>query len=405
MIRLENTSFDHCIKCTVCTIYCPVARATHLFPGPKQSGPDAERLRIKNPGLVDASLKYCTNCKRCEIACPSNVKIADIIQEARWKYARQRWFRPRDFFMSRTDLVGSVATIFGPLVNFIVGLTIVKFMMEIFIRVPARRSFPSYNSGTFARWFKKIRPAQKSYRSRVTYFHGCFVNYNRRSLGEDLVSLLNAMDIGVDITREKCCGVPLIANGYLSRARKNARHNIARLTAQKPHNSGKIVTTSSSCAFALKHEYANLLGLDNADIYSDTEYITKYLFDRFEDGIIPAMKPVNIRAAYHPPCHLERLGGVMYTIDILKRVPGLDLVILNSECCGIAGTYGFKKEYYSISQDVGARLFKLIDRANPEYVITDCETCAMQIEMNTSYKVIHPVTLLAMALQQGEQAG
>ncbi|TFH43778.1 MAG: 4Fe-4S dicluster domain-containing protein, partial [Chrysiogenales bacterium] len=76
MIRLENISFDQCIKCTVCTIYCPVARVTHLFPGPKQSGPDTERLRIKDPELVDASLKYCSNCKRCETACPSGVQIA-----------------------------------------------------------------------------------------------------------------------------------------------------------------------------------------------------------------------------------------------------------------------------------------------------------------------------------------
>ncbi|HOO73507.1 MAG TPA: anaerobic glycerol-3-phosphate dehydrogenase subunit GlpC [Spirochaetota bacterium] len=399
MIKLENISFDHCIKCTVCTIYCPVARNTHLFPGPKQSGPDAERLRIKNPELVDASLKYCTNCKRCEIACPSNVKIADIIQDAKWKYTRARLFRPRDFFMSRTDFVGSMATIFGPLVNFVVGLGIVKFFMDLFLSIPLQRSFPSYNTGTFASWFKRKRKGQKKYRSKVTYFHGCYVNYNKRSLGEDLVSVLNAMDIGVEITSEKCCGVPLIANGYLTRARKNARYNIKHLSEQKKNNSGKIVATSSSCAFALKHEYANLLALDNSSIYTDTEYITKYLFDRFEDGIIPPLKPVNIRAAYHAPCHLERLGGVMYTIDILKRIPGLDLVILNSECCGIAGTYGFKKEYYQISQAIGQHLFRLIDRANPEYVITDCETCAMQIEMNTPYQVLHPINVLAMALK------
>ncbi|HOW82892.1 MAG TPA: anaerobic glycerol-3-phosphate dehydrogenase subunit GlpC [Spirochaetota bacterium] len=399
MINLENISFDHCIKCTVCTIYCPVARNTHLFPGPKQSGPDAERLRIKNPRLVDASLKYCTNCKRCEIACPSNVKIADIIQDAKWKYTRVFWFRPRDFFMSRTDLAGSAATMFAPLVNFVVSLTIVKLLMEFFLRIPSARAFPTYNNGTFTSWFKKIRGHQGGFKNRVTYFHGCFVNYNKRSLGEDLVRVLNSMKIGVDVVREKCCGVPLIANGYLTRARKNARYNIASLSEQKKSNSGIIVTTSSSCAFALKHEYANLLGLDNSAIYSNTEYITKYLFDRFEDGNIPDMKPVHIRAAYHAPCHLERLGGVMYTIDILKRIPGLDLVILNSECCGIAGTYGFKKEYYKVSQDIGQHLFKLIDRANPEYVITDCETCAMQIEMNTQYQVIHPVTLLAMALK------
>ena len=110
------------------------------------------------------------------------------------------------------------------------------------------------------------------------------------------------------------------------------------------------------------------------------------------------MKTLAMRVAYHSPCHLERLGGVIYTTSILKMIPGLDLVILNSECCGIAGTYGFKKEYYRISQDIGSHLFKLIDQASPEFVVTDCETCAMQIEMNTPYRVIHPVSLIAMSL-------
>jgi hypothetical protein len=70
------------------------------------------------------------------------------------------------------------------------------------------------------------------------------------------------------------------------------------------------------------------------------------------------MKPVNIRAAYHSPCHLERMGGVIYTINLLRKIPGLDLVILHSECCGIAGTYGFKREYYAVSQEIGSGLFK-----------------------------------------------
>ncbi len=106
-----------------------------------------------------------------------------------------------------------------------------------------------------------------------------------------------------------------------------------------------------------------------------------------------------MRVSYHTPCHLERMGGTIYSIDLLKRIPGLELVIMNSECCGIAGTYGFKTEYYEISQKIGSELFKLIDNSNPEYVVTDCETCTLQIEMNTNYKVLHPITILAMALE------
>ena len=399
MIRLENISFDHCIKCTVCTISCPVARVTHLFPGPKQSGPDAERLRIKNPELVDESLKYCTNCKRCEVACPSGVQIASIIQEAKWKYLKKGGFRPRDFFMSRTDLVGRSATTFSIIVNFFLKLTIVKFLMEVILRVPMKRVFPDYERGTFVFRFRKIKKSQKIFNRQLTYFHGCFANYNNHSIGMDLIRVLNTMGIGVQITREKCCGVPLIANGYLEKAKKNARFNVKNLTRIQKKNGGRIISTSSSCTYALKNEYAHFLKVDNSAIYNEIQYVTEFIYNEFEKGNMPELRPVNIRAAYHSPCHLERLGGVIFTIEILKKIPGLDLVILHSECCGIAGTYGFKNEYYKISQDIGSQLFSRIEAAHPEIVITDCETCALQIGMNTPYRVLHPVNILAMALE------
>ena len=86
MNQFHDTSFENCTKCTVCTTYCPVAKVNVNYPGPKQAGPDGERLRIKDGALYDDALKYCTNCKRCEIACPSDVKIGDIIQRAKDKY-------------------------------------------------------------------------------------------------------------------------------------------------------------------------------------------------------------------------------------------------------------------------------------------------------------------------------
>lgn len=398
MIKIENISFDHCIKCTICTMYCPVSQATHLFPGPKASGPDAERLRIKNPELVDASLKYCTNCKRCEISCPSDVKIAEVIQSAKWNYMKIHWFRPRDFFMSRTDLVGALATTFSFFSNYIINLAVVRVFMHLFLKIPFRAKFPSYQRGTFAGAFKKVSANQSAFDKKITYFHGCYVNYNDHRLGNDFIKVMNALGYGVEIKKEKCCGVPLIANGYIEKAKKNARFNIASLS--RDGSGSKILATSSSCTFALKHEYPSFLELDNSAIADRVEFSTRFIYKEFLDGNIPPMKHLGIRAAYHSPCHLERMGGVMHTLGVLKKIPGLELVVLNSECCGIAGTYGFKRENFQIAQSVGRNLFSMIDTAVPEIVITDCETCKMQIEMNTRYRVLHPVSVIAMALDK-----
>lgn len=87
--NISENNFEQCIKCTVCTVYCPVIPVNPKYPGPKQAGPDEERLRLKRGEYFDEALKYCLNCKRCEVACPSNVKIGDIIQLARIKYSKK----------------------------------------------------------------------------------------------------------------------------------------------------------------------------------------------------------------------------------------------------------------------------------------------------------------------------
>ncbi|MBF0224032.1 MAG: anaerobic glycerol-3-phosphate dehydrogenase subunit C [Desulfobacterales bacterium] len=397
MINIENISFDHCIKCTVCTVYCPVAKVTHLYPGPKQSGPDAERLRIKNPELVDESLKYCNNCKRCEIACPSDVKIADIIQKAKYHYTSKS-FSLRNFLLSRTDLMGSFGTFASPALNYFTKLFFTKFLLKTFLNI-SPRSFPTYENGTFVRWYYEHARNQNRFSEKVTYFHGCYVNYNNHEIGKTLIRILNLMNIGVMITDEKCCGVPLIANSSINKAKKNAHFNVKYLAKSVSHDkTKKIVLTSSSCAYALKYEYKNLLGVNNSKIYDQIEYITQFIYEKLESNNF-ILSTLNIIAAYHAPCHLERMGGTIYTIGLLKKIPGLQLKILNSECCGIAGTYGFKNECNQISQDIGKELFKKINFIQPDVVVTDCETCKWQIEMNTSYEVVHPLTLLARAIR------
>ena len=85
-------------------------------------------------------------------------------------------------------------------------------------------------------------------------------------------------------------------------------------------------------------------------------------------------------------------------------IPGVEFTLLDSNCCGSAGTYGFKKENYDASQAIGAPLFDLIRRINPDFVACDCETCKWQIEMSTGYTVKNPISVFAEALELEETA-
>ena len=402
MIVKENSqnNFEQCIKCTVCTVYCPVAAVNPLYPGPKQSGPDGERLRLKRPEFYDEALKYCLNCKRCEVACPSNVRIGDIIQAARIKHSKSK---PglREFTLANTDLVGSVATLAAPIVNATVSSKPVKAIMDKVVKVDHRRTFPKYSQGTFEGWMRKQRKAQSAFEKQVAYFHGCYVNYNNPPLGQAFVRVMNALGYGVQLLeKEKCCGVALISNGFIKQARRQAEVNVKSIRQAVLEKKLPVLATSSTCTFTLRDEYPHLLGLDNHDVRDEVELAVRYIYRLVQEGAVLPFKAdaPKIKVAYHTACHMEKLGWACYPIELLKMIPSVEVTVLNSQCCGIAGTYGFKKENYETSQAIGAGLFKQIEESGCDYVVTDCETCKWQIEMSTSKPVLHPLEVLAQAL-------
>ncbi|MDN6631830.1 MAG: anaerobic glycerol-3-phosphate dehydrogenase subunit C [Enterobacterales bacterium] len=398
MNLLADNSFENCIKCTVCTTYCPVAKVNPNYPGPKQAGPDGERLRLKDPLLYDDALKYCTNCKRCEGACPSDVKIGDIIQRAKANYSQHKPTL-RDAILSHTDLMGTLSTPFAPIVNMTTGLKPVRKLLDKALKIDHRRELPKYSLGTFRHWYKKQAAEQAKFAEQVAFFHGCFVNYNHPQLGKDLVSVFNAMGIGVQLLkREKCCGVPLIANGFIEQAKKQARVNAESLTDAVIGKGIPVVATSSTCAFTIRDEYPHVLDVDTTQVREHVELATRYLYRLLDGGRELKLKSTPMKIAYHTPCHMEKMGWTPYTLALLQMIPGVELTVLDSQCCGIAGTYGFKKENYETSQGIGAGLFRQIEESGVDLVVTDCETCKWQIEMSTSKKCEHPISLLARAL-------
>lgn len=395
-------NFENCIKCTACTAVCPVSRQNPFYPGPKQAGPDGERLRLKSPELYDEALKYCTNCKRCEIACPSDVRIGDLIVRARNKHLdyqnKSLKHKLRDAILSHTDLMGTMNTPFAPIVNKITHLKVTNFLLEKTLNVSRHRSLPNYSFGSFRSWYKRhALKQQQQFAQKVAYYHGCYVNYNNPELGKQLIKVLNFFNIGVMLLeKEKCCGLPLTVNGFPKRAEKQASFNIEYLE-KAIEQQLEVVGTSSSCTLNLRDEYHHILGMDNQKVRPHLHIITQYLYKLIKQQKVN-FKPLPLKVAYHTACHVEKAGWSIYTLELLKQIPGLEIQMLPSQCCGIAGTYGFKSENYKVSQAIGNPLFKHIEQGGFDYVISECETCKWQIDMSTSVTCLHPISLLAQAI-------
>ena len=169
-LNISTSNFEQCLKCTICTVYCPVSAVNPDYPGPKQAGPDNERMRLKDADFYDKALKHCLNCKRCEVACPSNVKIGDIIQAARIKYSTDRP-KLRDMILANTDIVGTMASTFAPIVNTVVGMKPVKMIMDKTLAIDHHRTFPKYSSQRFESWYKKQAADQDKFDKHISYFH------------------------------------------------------------------------------------------------------------------------------------------------------------------------------------------------------------------------------------------
>ncbi len=391
-------NFEECMKCTVCTAYCPVLQVNPLYPGPKQAGPDGERLRLKDPYFFTTALKYCMNCKRCEVSCPSGVHVADLIQAARIKYDKSAP-KLRDMMLASTDFMGRMARPFAPIVNGITSLGITKTVLDATLKIDRERTFPKYSAHGFESWLWRHSREQSAFEEQVAYYHGCYVNYNYPQLGKDLVKVLNALGVGVQLLQgEKCCGIAMITNGMSDKARKNAAKNMEALAKAVDKGLG-IVTTSTTCTLTLRDEYPQLLGVDNTYVRDSINLATRFIFEKISKGAELHFRPdFKMKVAYHVPCHLEKLGWGVFSEKLMRMIPGLEFTLLDSACCGIAGTYGFKKENYNVSQEIGAPLFEQIRLVDPDVVACDCETCKWQIEMSTGYKVMHPVSILAKAL-------
>ena len=395
---ISENQLEQCLKCNLCSSVCPMMEVNPLYPGPKRSGPDSQRYRLKDPGFFDKSLKYCLNCKRCEVACPSGVAIGDIIQIARLKYGSPS--RPlRDRILSSTDFMGSIASPMAPIVNGMLRFKPAKVLMHGVMGVDKTCDFPSYSQQKFTSWFDESK--QEGYKRHVSYFHGCYVNYNNPQQGKDFVRLMNACLYGVHLLEgERCCGVALISNGFKKKAIANARANIESI-GKAAAKGETVLSTSSTCAFTIRDEYGSVLGLPGAEKMKDSVLLAvKWLYDKVESGEIKLVfrQDYHKKIAYHTPCHMNRLGWGIYSTQLLRMIPGVELVELERNCCGIAGTFGFKKENRGFSVQIGKKLFDDIASAAPELVATDCETCRWQIEMNTGCEVRNPISILAEAL-------
>jgi glycerol-3-phosphate dehydrogenase subunit C len=399
VIEVEDVrlTLDHCVKCNICTTFCPVSNVTTLFPGPKYVGPQAERFRVGEVS-ADQSLDYCSGCGICTQVCPQDVKIAEINNKARAKMVAGK-IPLRNKLIARPALLGQLSMPVAPLANLVLGLRPVRWLMEKVLGIHRDAPLPKFSWWSFQGWARRHAPPAQARRT-VVYFHGCSANYYEPHVGQAAVAVLEHNGCRVMIPSQGCCGLPLQSNGDYENARRYARDLVSRLLPFVDQGYD-IVSTSTSCSLMLKREYREILDLDEPDFQrvSERTYdICEYLRDMHDQGELDTkFQPLRLAVPYHAPCQQKAHGMGRPALDLLGLIPDLRVIEMDADCCGTAGTYGYKREKYSIAMAVGEKLFRDIRAAAPELSICDSETCRWQIVHGTNLPSVHPVELMARA--------
>ncbi len=397
-------SADLCVKCNICTAHCPVANVTDLFPGPKFVGPQAQRFRNPKELSVDDSLDYCSGCGVCSMVCPHGVKVMEMNAKARYKLYKEKKPIPlRNRLLGRTDLQGQLGSPLAPIANFFFGLRPLRVITEMVLGIHRDAPFPPFSFETFRGWFKAVhkKSAQRLQSDKkVVYFHGCSTNYYEPRVGKAAIAILEHNGYEIIVPEQVCCGLPLLSNAEFDAARKNAHKNINSMVKYAKQGY-KIVGTSTSCSLSLKSDYRHILDIDTEDsrlVAESTYDICEFLLELAEAGQLKTdFNPIEAEFPYHSPCQLNAHNMGLPALDLMEMIPGVIINHVDADCCGIAGTYGYKKEKYQIGMDVGRPLFEQIIASGSNVAICDSETCRWQIGAATGAKMIHPVELIAYA--------
>jgi glycerol-3-phosphate dehydrogenase subunit C len=286
-----------------------------------------------------------------------------------------------------------------PIMNWVSQSPFMRSVLDLALGLDRRRPLPDFEVPTFRQWFRRRTDGfsgskEAAVRARVGYFYGCFTNVSEVDVGKAVVRVLEENGIQVVVPEQDCCGIPMLGSGDLEASRTIARKNLSSLQGAIDSDM-EIVYSSSSCGYMIRHEYANVLRIPGAEGVSEKTYdVFEYLMTLHREGALKIPSEIRRKFAYFVPCHVRAAGMGLPALEILELIPGIHLELIDEGCCGLGGLYGYKKEKYEISMEIGKDLTKRLVDLEPDAVVTDCEGCRLQIRHLTGKKTIHPIQVL-----------
>ena len=357
------------------------------------------------------AMDLCLECKACKAECDSGVDMAKLKYEFLDQYYKvnRRPLRSRVF--AHINWVNRWGSRFAPLSNWLAGSPLGKLAGGKLLGLHPSRQLPEFARETFPKWFQSRRRVnhpvshperqQLAGRHTVVLFNDTFMNYNYPQVGKAAVELLEAAGFRVELANAGCCGRPMISKGLMGEALASARRNVDMLYPYADQGIA-IVGCEPSCVLTFRDEYPELLNDEKSRKVADHVYMIEEFLMMLQEKeeLELEFNGVPQKVLFHAHCHQKALAGTDSSMAALRLPPGFQVELVNAGCCGMAGAFGYEREHYEISMNIGeAALFPAVRAKDEEWqVAVTGVSCRQQIEHGTGKKARHLVEILRDAV-------
>ena len=351
-------------------------------------------------------MDLCLSCKACKSECPSNVDVAKLKAEFLQQYYDANGVPFRSKLIANFTTAAKLASLFPSLYNFVISNAITGSMIKILSGFAIKRSLPKISEVSLEKWFQKNYTSSNTKGNKKVYlFCDEFTNYNDAAIGMKGVLLLEKLGYEVLLPKQIESGRAWLSKGLLRKAKQIANQNIELL--------GGIVTSAipligiePSAILTFRDEYPDLADEHNLAsakaLARNTFLIDEYIANEISKGNI--QKEAFTKNAklikLHGHCQQKAIASVAATQTILSFPENYKVEVIPSGCCGMAGSFGYEKEHYDLSMQIGELVLlpAVRNQLSDTIIAAPGTSCRHQIKDGAQKIALHPVEILFEAL-------
>jgi Fe-S oxidoreductase len=390
---------------------CPSYRATLDERHSTRGRANAVRVAVTNQEQPDfnskdvkETLNLCLSCKACKTECPSNVDISELKAEYYAQNYRQNGAPLSAKIIGHVRKLNRLASITPGIANFVANLKPVRAISNRVMNLHPKRSLPPFAPSLY-RWFGK-RKVDKSAKPRVVLWPDCFMTYSEPNIGIAATKALEAFGYAVELPAGGCCGRPMMSQGLLADATKTADATLEKMRHLiTDPGVVAIIVFEPSCLSAIQDEWLKLKLKTERPLRemlsAKSMLIEQFIESRWDQHPIrPAVKADATDMILHGHCHQKALWGETSTLNMLNRLTNGRVTAIPSTCCGMAGAFGYTKDRYDLSMQIGElSVFPAVRAASDQTtIVVPGTSCRHQIHDGTGKHGLHPAEVLAKAL-------